>query len=133
MSRSPVHSICSIHIVHGHVVGHKYVNSLAVLSLFLLPHFIVVPLFDAPSHKATLKVFAYLLVSCQNLDYGHSHRGPQGDLFSFWVPTPRPLICLRDEPAHQILAKSALQNVWQKGHNSDNVGREHYLPAHSSN
>ena len=63
MSRSPVHSICSIHIVHGHVVGHKYVNSLAVLSLFLLPHFIVVPLFDAPSHKATLKVFAYLLVN----------------------------------------------------------------------
>ena len=49
------------------------VNSSDLLVLFLLPHFVVVLLFDAPSHKATLKVFAYLLVSCQNLYYGHSH------------------------------------------------------------
>ena len=39
MSRSPVNF--SIHYIHGHVEGHKFVNSFALLVLVFLPHFIV--------------------------------------------------------------------------------------------
>ena len=63
MSRSPVNF--SIHYIHGHVEGHKFVNSSALLVLVFLPHFIVWPLFHAPCHKATLKVLAHLIVNCQ--------------------------------------------------------------------
>ena len=100
MSRSPVYF--SIHVIHGHVEGHKLVNSSDLLVLFLLPHFVVVLLFDAPSHKATLKVFAYLLVdTIVKICITAIPTGPQGPSGPFqFFPTPRPLTRLRDEPPH---------------------------------
>ena len=61
MPSSPINF--SVYDIHHHVVSHKLVNSSALLFLFLLSHLIVVLLLDAPGHKATLEVFAYLHVN----------------------------------------------------------------------